>query len=308
MRIPGFESLDPGDLAFFGCVGTSTSLASAARKMDITPSAVTQRLQQLEKRLGIILLYRQRKCITLTPEGEFLLKHSPDIVRACNALTEELFNFKGKLTGSLFILAPFGFGRKYISSIVSSFREKHPFLNIELHLCDSPMANKDSHWDVIIHIGEVKDSTMIAHKLANNKRVTCASPIYLKNHGTPIVPEDLQNHDCIVLRENLEDVTLWQYKKDNKTRSVRIRPILASNDGEIVRDWAIKGHGIAIRSEWDVVEQIRQGKLIQLLSGYETMSAPILALLFSATAKPFRTQQFLDFLKSELSPVPPWRV
>lgn len=307
MTTPTYSGLDPADLFFFSCVASSDSLASAARRLDITPSAVTQRLQQLERRLGMPLLRRQRKSLTLTAEGEILLQRSPAIIRACNDLTEELLSSKAEISGPLFVLAPFGFGRRYIAPLVARFQMRHPQLNIVLHLSDAPLSQQDDHWDVRVHIGALKDSTMVAYPLADNDRLVLAAPAYLAQHGVPLCPDDLASHHCLVLRENLEDVSLWKFRKDGANQGVRVQPLLSSNDGEVVRDWAVAGRGVLIRSEWDVFELIRNGALVRVMADYQLAPSPVVAVLTSTAHKPLRTDAFLAFLKTELGPLPPWR-
>lgn len=214
---------------------------------------------------------------------------------------------KSQIRGALRILAPLGFGTKYIAPIMSDFLKMYPNINLELELSDKPNWSDSHRWDMIIYIGELRDSSLKLMKLAANQRFLCASPEYLKDHGAPKSPHQLVDHHCIALRENFEDVTLWRFtdKKSETEESVRIVPKLASNDGSVTKAWALKGQGIMLRSEWDVQAELNNGALKRVLSNYSLPSADIVALLGtdnrSRTAK---TKKFLAYLKQRIAQKP----
>ena len=298
------------DIRFFLAIAAARSLAAAARALDVTPSAVSQRLQSLEQRLGVQLVSRSARRLTLTDEGELLVLRGGTLLDEATELTEALQARRGTIAGHLKILAPLGFGRRYIAPVVAAFRSRHPDVSIELELSDRPGRAAASACDVMIHIGALKDSTLRLLRLAPNERFLCASPAYLKRQGTPASPQELRGHQCIALRENEEDVTLWRFSRrraPSEPDVVRIEPMLSSNDGEVVKAWALADHGLIVRSEWDVAEDLAGGRLVRVLPNFRLPPADIVALLNSGRGgRARRTQAFVEHLRTGLAP-PPWR-
>jgi DNA-binding transcriptional LysR family regulator len=178
-----------------------------------------------------------------------------------------------------------------------------------LTLSDRPARDTDQPWDLLVHIGETRDSSLVAQRLAPNERILCAAPDYLAKRGQPQVPEELASHDCIALRENDEDVTLWRFahRSDEKlTATVRIKPAISSNDGDVVRSWGVAGLGVIVRSEWDVAENLRAGDLVRILPDWRLPAADVLILLGSRTGRTAKIRRFMECLKEDLRPIP-WR-
>jgi DNA-binding transcriptional LysR family regulator len=148
---------------------------------------------------------------------------------------------------------------------------------------------------------------MVAYPIAPNARFVCAAPDYLARHPAPRKPQELATHDCIVLRENQEDVTLWRFRKSRNEVSVRVPAILSSNDGDVVRQWAIRGKGLIMRSEWDVAESLAAGRLVRVLEDWRLPDADIVALVDRRHGMTARVKLFLSFLQARFKPVPPWR-
>ena len=295
--------INSDDLRFFQVIATHTSLAAAARSLNVTPPSISQRLQVLERKLQLKLVDRHARSITLTSEGILLSERAKLILVELDDLHESIQNQRNEVAGCLKVLAPLGFGSKYIAPLVTQFQQQYPHLSVELELSDIPDWSAEHSWDIMIYIGELRDSSLRVSVLAPNKRFLCASPSYIKKFGSPNEPADLRNHHCIALRENAEDVTMWKFSPPNKEEqeSVRITPKLASNDGRVVKQWALEGCGIMLRSEWDVAAEIRNGDLVQLLNQYELPSANIVALLGTEQrARAKRTTMFLQLLKDTL--------
>jgi DNA-binding transcriptional LysR family regulator len=165
----------------------------------------------------------------------------------------------------------------------------------------------ETAWDVAVHIGEPRESSLVAQRLAPNERFAVASPELLARHGTPTHPRDLKGFPCIALRENDEDVTLWRFtSRANEITQTRIEPRLASNDGDVVRDWAIAGLGIIVRSEWSVADDLRDGRLVRILDDYRLPPANVVAFVGNRKGRSARTTRFVEHLKALLNP-PPWR-
>ncbi|WP_377705229.1 LysR family transcriptional regulator [Pseudoduganella sp. UC29_71] len=299
--------IDLDDIRFVQHLVKAGSMAATARGMNVTPSAVTQRLQQMEKRYGVVLVDRSYRQLRLTGEGELLHEKGAAIC----ADTDELFDLlkarSGQIAGHLQVEAPFGFGRRYLAPLIGEFHAAHPGLKVSLSLFDRLQAQGRNASDIVFFIGELRDSSMVRHPIASNRRLLCASPAYLRARGVPADPDDLAHHDCITLNESNEDVSLWRLTRGKAARCVRIAPALSCNDGEVVRDWAIGGKGIAMRSEWDVADFIRSGKLVQVLPAWSMPPADIVALVPQRKRVPARARAFLDFVRARFAPLPPWR-
>jgi DNA-binding transcriptional LysR family regulator len=295
------------DLRFFDVLTKSASLAEAARKLDVTPPAVTQRLRALEERIGIRLIDRSGRKMTLTDEGALVASHGTIVAEAMEALTEALADRKKAVSGHLRVAAPHGFGRLHVAPVVDAFAKAHPGVTITLDLSDHPGAQLVESSDVIIHIGPPGPLNQIVTTLAPNRRILCASPAYLADAAPVRSPSDLMRHRCLVVRENDEDVTLWRFLHSSREpETVRIRPTMCSNDGAVVREWAIAGQGVAIRSEWNVAADLAAGRLKRVLPSWEVPAADVVAMLGTRFGRSARTTAFLAMLRQSLSPAP-WR-
>jgi DNA-binding transcriptional LysR family regulator len=300
--------LNSDDLRFFCVLAAQPSLAQTARTLNVTPSSITQRLQAIEDKLKLKLLNRQGRTTTLTDEGQLLAERARLILADMDELQESLHDRKNELVGRLRILAPLGFGNEYVAELAAQFQAQHKNVSVELVLSDSPNRQTLEAWDIVIHIGALPDSSMLQTVLAKNRRFLCASPDYVARHGQPASIADLRHHACISLQENAEDVTMWRLLAPgtDSHASIRIRPRLTSNDGRVVKQWALKGHGIMMRSEWDVAQELRSGTLLRILPDHGLPGADIVALLGSAQRqRSARTMRFLDLLRQSLG-ARPW--
>ncbi len=295
------------DIRFFQALVKAGSMVAAARELDVTPPAITQRLQQIESRYGIRLIDRSTRSMRLTDEGELLFEKGALICAESDALLDLLAARSGVVTGHLRVSAPFGFSRRYLAPLVADFHTQHPALKVSLSLADNPVLQDAGTADVMFHIGELHDSSLVRYTIAPNNRLLCAAPQYLKRKGKPLAPEDLAGHECITLRENNEDVSLWKFTRAQASRHVRIDPVLVSNDGDVVRQWAIHGKGIIVRSEWDVADALKAGQLVHLLPEWGLAPADVVALVPQRKGMSARVKTFIAFVNAHFSPRPPWR-
>jgi DNA-binding transcriptional LysR family regulator len=301
------SALSSDDLRFFVAVAGSLSLAAASRSLDVSRSAVTQRLNLLERRLRCRLLDRTTRHLRPTEEGLLLFERARTILENLDQLSDTLGERQDIVGGHLRVAAPLGFGRRYIAPITAAFRKQNPSVTVTLGLTDRPAIADENNWDLIVHIGELKNSSLVMVRLAANKRVACASPAYLSARGEPDEPSELTGHACLALRQNDEDVTLWRFvDRHRKTIPVRITPAMSSNDGEVVRAWALAGLGIMVRSEWDVADDVRAGRLQRVLSRFRLPSADVVALLGGRSGRTARANAFLRALQDSLRRNP-WR-
>lgn len=301
------SALSSVDMRFFVVVATAPSLAAASRSLDVSRSAVTQRLGQLETRLRCRLMDRTTRHLRLTEEGQLLLSRARTVLDDLAEISDILAFRHDVVSGHLRIAAPLGFGRRYVTSMAATFRERNPGVTVTLTLTDRPAIAAEDNWDLIIHIGELKDSSLVMVRLAPNERIVCAAPAYLAAHGEPTEPAQLAAHACLALRQNDEDVTLWRFmNRGRKTTPIRITPIMSSNDGEAVHAWALQGLGIIVRSEWDVADDLRSGRLRRILTRYRLPSADVVALLGKRGGRTARANAFLKLAQERLRPIP-WR-
>ncbi|MEO6920585.1 MAG: LysR family transcriptional regulator [Collimonas sp.] len=295
----------PSDLAFFAMVVKAGSLAAMARELGVTPPAVTKRLASLEHRLGVRLLNRTTRTMSVTHEGEIYLADGARILADIEALERTIGRSRAVPKGLLRINASFGFGRKHIGPAVSDFSKRFPEVEVQLLLSERPLNLADQAFDIGIRIGELPDARIIARKIAANKRLLCAAPTYLNQHPEPATPRDLQSHACIVLRENDAAYGSWHLSRGKRQETVKVRGALSSNDGETVLDWALAGHGILMRSEWDTAPYLRSGRLRQVLADWTLPSSDIFAVYPERLNLSAKVTAFVDFIaerfKSHLS-------
>ena len=245
------------DLAFFTVLVKQGSLAAVARELGVTPPAVTKRLANLERRLGVRLLNRTTRTMSVAHEGEIYLAEAARILVEIEELERLVSRSRAVPKGLLRVNATFGFGRKYVGPAVSDFIKRYPEVEVQLQLSDRPLNLADQAFDIGIRIGELPDARIIARKIASNERLLCASPHYLKDHAAPTIPRDLQKQSCIVLRENEAAYGTWHLSRGKRQETIKVRGALSTNDGEIALEWALAGHGVLMRSEWDVAPYLR---------------------------------------------------
>ena len=298
---------DITDLRFFVTITQSGSLAEAARRLDVTPSAVSQRLRHLEAKLGMALAHRSTRRFVLTEEGQMFRDGVAGVLAELDRLVDNLRERSGEVTGTLAIAGPPGFGRRYLAPAIAGFHAEHPQLKVALTLGDALPSADAGRFDMIVHVGDPPDSTVAAYPVAPNRRFLCAAPAYLERRRAPHDPKDLSVHDCIVLSKGDEDVTLWRFHRRRQDVAVRVPPVLSSNDGDVVKQWALAGKGLVVSSEWDVAELLATGQLVRVLPDWSLPDADVVALAAPHAALSRRATLFLSFLQARFQPVPPWR-
>lgn len=293
---------DTPDLAFFSLLARQPSLAAASQLLSVTPPAVSRRLAALEKRLGVRLLNRTTRRLSLTPEGERYLEDGEQILRDIEQLERSLSASRDTPRGLLRINATFGFGRRHLAPLISDFVKTWPDVEIILQLSDRPLDLTEHALDIGIRFGAPPDSRVLARKIAANRRLLCAAPAYLAQQGEPLQPRDLQAHRCIVIRENERAFNNWQLTDGKQQTMIKVRSPLAVNHGEIAVDWALAGHGIVLRSEWDVAGFLRSGALVRVLDPWVGISADIHAVYPPRHHLSAKVRTFLDFLAAHFAP------
>ena len=292
--------VQPADLSFFSVVARSGSLSAAGRELGISTPAVSRHLAQMESRAGVALINRTTRRMSLTPEGEVYLEHARQILGAIDDLEQALGSARASPSGLLRVSATLGFGRSHVSPVISRFIRRYPGVDVQLQLsADAPPITDDS-FDVCIRFGAPPDGRVVARRVAPNRRLLCAAPSYLSKRGAPKMPADLARHNCISIRQGGEAYGVWRLAasrgRNPETHTVKVRGNLTTNDGEVAVRWALEGHGIVMRAEWDVERHLRSGRLVQVLPQYETPDAAIYAVYPQRHNMAARVRTFVDFI------------
>lgn len=304
---------DASDLAFFAVLARQNSLVAAAAELGVTPPAVSRRLAALEARLGVRLLNRTTRRQSLTPEGERYLEEGARILRDIEALERGLAGSREVPRGLLRINATFGFGRQHLAPAIADFVRCYPEVEVILQLTDRPLDLAATATDIGIRVGPPPDTRVLARRIAANRRLLCASPAYLAEFGEPVDPAALAAHRCIVIRENTRAYNSWELTDGERQSTVKVRGNLSSNHGEVAVAWALAGHGIVLRSEWDVAPHLRSGELVRVLAPWAGAVADIHALYPQRHLLSAKVKVFVDFLaerfagyRSETAGATPW--
>lgn len=293
-------TLQPVELRFFATIATCGSLSAAARELGISTPAVSKRLAQMEARIGVPLISRTTRRMSLTPEGEVFLEHARRILADIDDLDQLMTMSRSSPKGLLRVNATLGFGRLQVAPVISRFVKRHREVSVQLQLSVNPPPLTDDQFDVCIRFGEPNDARVIAKRVASNRRLLCASPGYLEAHGEPKNPHDLAKHNCITIRQGDEAYGLWRLSSGRGAKkveaAVKVRGNLATNDGEIAVNWALEGHGILMRAEWDIQRYLTSGRLVQVLSQFDTPDADIYAIYPQRLQLTTRIRTFVDYL------------
>lgn len=293
-------------LESFVSVATKGSLTAAARAEGVAPAIMGRRLDALEERLGVKLLVRTTRRITLTHEGSAFLED-------CQRLLADLANAEAsvsaggvKASGHLRITAPAGFGRRHVAPLVPRFRELHTDVTITLNLSDRVVDLAGEGFDCAVRVGDFPDSSLVSVRLADNRRMCVATPGYLKRHGTPAHPQDLLKFDCLTLSSDASQTRGWAFAlkrespgADREVEIIHIKPSgpLDCSDGQVLHDWCVQGWGIAWRSTWEVEQEIAEGRLVEVLAEFAAPPNGIYAAFPQRKHLPLRVRLWIDFLK-----------
>lgn len=296
-----------GDLTLFLRVLDLGSISAAARSLDLSVAVASQRLKRLERELGVRLLHRTTRQLHATPEGAALAEQGRMLVEDLEALTAGLRQSATDISGTLRLTASASFGGQYISPLLPEFLAMYPGIRVSINLTDQTLDLVSAGFDLAIRIGALEDSSLVARKLATNRRVLCASPDYLHRHGAPRTPEDLADHECLLLFGSHGRQDVWQMSGgDGRQVTVRVHGRFESNFGEVLRDAAVAGLGIALHSTWHVCQDLGEGRLQMVLPDYAIAETGIYAVMPQRRLVPPRVRAFVDFLAERFGDNPPW--
>ncbi|MGO3030929.1 LysR substrate-binding domain-containing protein [Pseudomonas helleri] len=289
----------PEDLRVFLTVVRKGGFAAAAEELGLSPAYVSKRIQILETTLGSRLLHRTSRRVALTDDGERVQRWAVRILDDVQQLQDELSEAHTAPRGRLHLCSSFGFGRNHVAPAISLLAEQYPELEIRLDVFDRVVDIVHEGFDLEIHVGDDIAGQHIGRRLVTNNRVLCASPDYLKRRGVPELLQDLQQHDCLVLKERDNAFGIWQLQGPEGEASVRVSGPLSSNSGEIVLQWALDGRGVLLRSMWDVKPLLDQGRLVQVLADYR-QSADVWAVYPTRLANSGKLRVCVEFLQAHL--------
>lgn len=271
-------------------------LAAAGRDLGISPAVVTERLSALEAHYGARLLNRTTRALSLTDEGRLLLDSARQLVSDANDIEARIKLGVNQLSGFIRLSAPIDLGRNIISDTVNTFIEAHPAVSVELHLSDGYVDLAGQGIDLAVRLGHLKDSSLNAVRLGANRRIVCAAPSYLQQHGTPKTPSDLSQHNCLLMRFGSGIDREWAFNEDGSIRMVMVSGNRVTNDGSLVRQWCLQGYGIALKSYWDVKDDIAQGRLLALLTDYAPADNSVQVVYQGGKNIPKRVRALIDAL------------
>lgn len=288
----------------FVSVATRGSLTAAARAEGVAPAIMGRRLDALEEHLGVKLLVRTTRRLTLTHEGSAFLEDCQRLLTdAANA--EASVSAGGvRATGHLRITAPAGFGRRKVAPLVPTFHALHPEVTISLNLSDRVIDLAAEGYDCGVRVGDLTDSSLVSVRLADNRRLCVATPQYLARRGTPLHPSELTHHECLTLSSDASQTRGWAFSLQQDNGSVEVMHVkpggpLDCSDGQVLHDWCLAGHGIAWRSTWEVQAEVTAGRLVAVLEDFAAPPNGIFLLLPQRKHLPLRVRLWMDFLRAQ---------
>lgn len=276
------------------------SFATTAAALGVSPAYVSKRLALLERTFGTRLLHRTTRRIAFTEDGETVCRWAQRILADVNDMTQELSVAAGTLRGALRVSASPGFGRTHVAPALSDLARRYPDVEAWLEILDRPVDPVAENIDVDIRVGGDHQPHLYARCLARNRRVLCAAPDYLVDHGTPGSLADLARHRCLVTRERDQAFGVWRLQGPEGLTTVKVHGALASNDGEIIRRWALDGHGIMLRSLWDVSADLAEGRLHQVLAAFG-QEADVWAVYPDRLSRSPKVRAFVSVLAERLT-------
>ena len=287
-----------GDMRLFAEAAASGSLSAAGRKLGLSPAAASARLFKLEAALHSKLFERTTRRLRLTEEGRIYLQHCTLALQAIADGEAALQASQSGVCGKLRLSASADFGRNLLNQWVEEFCAEHPRLQIAVTLSDSLSNLLQDDLDIAIRFGAPREETLIARRLADSRRVLCASPAYLAQHGVPRTPADLNGHRFIVLVTAAGPLNTFYFSQDGQawSHTVPLESAWETNDGALARQWALAGHGIARKTIWDAADDIRTGRLKVILPDFTPHDAEIYAVFRRSPYQPPRVRLLLDFL------------
>lgn len=294
---------DISDMEVFIRTVRSGSMSQAARSFNVTPAAISYRLSKLETSLGTRLLHRTTRRLGLTQDGEEYLRQAERVISELGRLEIPITRRDEEPQGVLKVTMPASFGRQHIAPVMPKFLKRYPKVQLNLVMSDEIIDIMAQSIDLAIRISRLEDSELIARKIAPDRRVVCASPDYLKRHGTPRTPRDLARHNCLLLSQQ----PYWVFQGPRGLERIKVEGNFECNNGEVIREATCAGLGISLKATWDIASHLKRGKLVTVLDDYPIASdASIWAVYPSRHNVPAKVTAFVSFLKEHFDSQPHW--
>jgi DNA-binding transcriptional LysR family regulator len=290
------------NLALLVRISEKGGLAAAGRDFGLSPATVSERVVSLESHYGAKLINRTTRSISLTDEGRLLVEGAKRLLAEADELEARIRIGTEKLSGTIRVSAPFDLGRNRIAPLLDSFLGLHPDLQIDLRLTDGYIDLVSQGIDVAVRFGALKDSQLRARKIGENRRIVCASPAYVERHGTPQHPNELQSHNCVLMRFGEAIDNEWSFRSGTKDFTVMVKGNRIANDGAQIRNWCVQGLGIALKSIWDIEHHLKRGELVRLLTDFAPPPSSLQIVYAGGQAMPRRMRMLIDHLVQHISP------
>jgi DNA-binding transcriptional LysR family regulator len=291
----------------FVAVATKGSLTAAANAEGVAPAVIGRRIDALEARLGVKLMVRTTRRITLTHEGSAFLEDCQRLLIDWASAEASVSAGGVKASGYLRITSPAGFGRRHVAPLVPRFLALHPEVNVSLNLSDRVVDIVNESFDCAVRVGDLPDSSLVSVRLADNRRLCVATPAYLKRAGTPQHPSELSRHECLTLSSDASQTRGWAFMVDGAVIHLRPSGRLDCTDGQVLHDWCLSGLGIAWRSTWEVEHEVASGQLVSVLDEFAAPPNGIYAVFPHAKHLALRVRLWIDFLKHSYGDPAYWR-
>lgn len=291
----------------FVSVAAKGSLTAAANAEGVAPAVIGRRIDALEARLGVKLLLRTTRRISLTHEGTAFLESCQRLLADLSHAEDSVSAGGVKASGHLRITAPAGFGRRHVAPLVPQFIALHPDVSLSLNLSDRVVDIVNEGFDCAVRVGDLPDSSLVSVRLADNRRLCVGAPAYLKRAGAPKHPSELMRHECLSLSSDASQTRGWAFVVDGTLSHWKPSGRLDCSDGQVLHDWCAAGLGLAWRSTWEVDREVASGALVSVLDDFAAPPNGIYAVFPSAKHLPLRVRLWIDFLKARYGDAAYWQ-
>lgn len=276
------------------------SITSGGRDLRMTPAVASNRVKELEGRLGVRLFNRTTRNLSPTEVGKVFYDHARKVIETLDEAEAVVAGFSDKPRGTIRVTAPLGVGRRIVAPLIPAFADKYPNVDVQLRLSDRKVDLFEDGLDVAFVLGELKDSNLKLRKIADCDRILVAAPEYLETHGTPQTPDDLLgDHNCLLLRFPRSPEYFWTLQTEDGLRKIEAKGRYDADDGDVLTQWALEGAGIANKPRFDVAQHLRSGALVEILSDTPPLPAAFGCLYPHRKLQDPKIRLFVDFVASE---------
>lgn len=284
------------EMRTFAAVAEAGNQSAAAKRCGLTPAAISAIVKRLEVALGVRLFERTSRSTTLTPAGETFLASAQRALEILDQTHADMQGARKAVSGVIRMAVPSDLVRTELGRHLQAFQQQHPAIVLSLHSSDALHNLQVDAMDLAVRYGELLDSGLRARKLCDTRRITCAAPAYLAQHGTPCTPQDLAQHECLTFWVGGRVETSWRFWVKGEWLRVPVQGHWRSDDSALVRQWAIDGRGLINKSDIDLADDIQAGHLVPVLGNYKGPEIPLSLVLGTAKPLPQRTRVLADFL------------